>query len=120
MLDWYVSGFQKTHSYYDVGVVYYGPWFQMFVAIVQSLIDAPRFDVRHAVTFVTGLAGLAALIPIGRLAIGPWAGFVALLLCLLTGNLYGHLFFSPNDVPFLATMTWAVLGALLMARREVP
>jgi hypothetical protein len=120
MLDWYVSGFQRTHSYNDPGVDYYGPWFQILVAVVQSLTDADRFDVRHAVTFMVGLAGLAAVVPIGRLAIGRWAGFAALVLCLLTGNLYGHLFFSPNDTPFLATMTWATLAVLLMARRELP
>jgi hypothetical protein len=120
MLDWYLSGFRITYTYFDAGVVYYGPWFQILVAIVQSLTDADRFDVRHAVTFVTGLAGLAAVVPIGRLAIGRWAGFAALVLCLLTGNLYGHLFFSPFDTPFLATMTWAVLAVLLMVRREVP
>jgi hypothetical protein len=120
MLDWYLSGFHKTYSYFDAGVIYYGPWFQILVAAVQSLTGADRFDVRHAVTFMVGLAGLAAVVPIGRLAIGRWAGFAALVLCLLTGNLYGHLFFSPNDTPFLATMTWAVLAVLLMARREVP
>jgi hypothetical protein len=120
MLDWYLSGFHKAYGYFDAGVVYYGPWFQILVAIVQSLTDADHFDVRHAATFMTGLAGLAAVVPIGRLAIGPWAGFAALVLCLLTGNLYGHLFFSPYDTPFLATMTWAVLAVLLMARGEVP
>jgi hypothetical protein len=118
MLDWYLSGFHGTQSYYDPDVAYYGPWFQILVAVVQSLTDADRFDVRHAVTFMVGLAGLAAVVPIGRLVIGRWAGFAALVLCLLTGNLYGHLFFSPNDTPFLATMTWAVLGVLLMVRRE--
>src|SRR4030088_1801696 len=55
MLDWYLSGFHNTYSYYDEGVVYYGPWFQILVALVQSLTDADRFDVRHAVTFVVGL-----------------------------------------------------------------
>jgi hypothetical protein len=120
MLDWYLSGFHKTYSYYDEGVVYYGPWFQILVGIAQSLTDADRFEVRHAVTFMVGLAGLAAVVPIGRIAIGRWAGFAALVLCLLTGNLYGHLFFSPYDTPFLATMTWAVLAILLMARRASP
>jgi hypothetical protein len=120
MLDGYLNRFRETQQYYDPGVVYYGPWFQVLVAAIQSLTDADRFDVRHAVTFVVGLAGLAAVVPIGRLAIGRWAGFAALALCLLTGNLYGHLFFSPYDAPFLATMTWATLAVLLMARREVP
>jgi hypothetical protein len=46
------------------------------------------------------VAGIAALIPIGRLAVGRWAGLAAVALCLPTGNLYGHLFFTPNDIPF--------------------
>lgn len=120
VLDGYLNGFPETPTYKDPAVAYYGPWFQVLVAAVQSLTDADRFDVRHAVTFMVGLAGLAAVVPIGRLAIGRWAGFAALMLCLLTGNLYGHLFFSPYDSPFLATMTWATLAVLLMARREIP
>jgi hypothetical protein len=120
MLDWYRSGFTITHSYDDKDIVYYGPWFQILVSIAQSLIPAPPYDVRHAVTFVVGWAGLAAVVPIGRLAIGRWAGFAALVLCLLTGNLYGHLFFSPNDVPFMTTMNFAVLAIVAMARRERP
>ena len=120
MLDWYVGGFKTTHRYDDEGIVFYGPWFQILVTFAQSLTAADRFDVRHAMTFIVGLGGLAAVVPIGRLAVGRWAGFTALVLCLLTGNLYGHLFFSPNDVPFLAAMTWATLAILVMTRREVP
>jgi hypothetical protein len=52
-----------------------------------------------------GLAGLAALLPIGRLAVGRWAGLTAIVLCLLTGYFYGSLFFTPIDVPFVAAMT---------------
>jgi hypothetical protein len=69
---------------------------------------------------VVGLAGVAALLPIGRLAVGRWAGFAAIALCLTTGNLYGHLFFTPNDLPFLSAMTWATLGIVAMSSRTVP
>ncbi len=51
-------------------------------------------------TFMTGLAGLAALVPIGRLAVGRWGGLIAISLCLTTGYLYGSLFFTPIDIPF--------------------
>jgi hypothetical protein len=120
MLDWYRSAFTVTHSYDDENLVYYGPWFQIVVSIAQSLVPAHPYDVRHALTFLVGWAGLAAVVPIGRLAIGRWAGFAALVLCLLTGNLYGHLFFSPNDVPFMTTMNFVVLAIIVMARREMP
>src|SRR5262249_57872132 len=76
--------------------------------------------VRHAMTFLAGIAGLAALIPIARLSVGAWAGPVAIGLCLMTGYLYGSLFFTPIDVPFLAAMCGATCGILLMARSETP
>jgi hypothetical protein len=98
----------------------YAQWFQVLTAAVQSVIPGNRFDIRHGLTFLIGLGGLAALLPIGRLAIGRWAGLTALVLCLLTGNFYGHLFFSPVDVPFMAAMSWATLAIVLMARGVAP
>ena len=81
----------------------------MLTAYVQSFDLADRIAVRHAMTFLVGLAGVAALLPIGRLAVGRWAGLTAIALCLMTGYFYGSLFFTPIDVPFLAAMTWATL-----------
>ena len=71
-------------------------------------------------TFATGIAGLAALVPLGRLAVGRWAGLVAVSLCLTTGYLYGSIFFTPIDVPFLFAMTYATLAIVVMAARVVP
>lgn len=119
-LAWYASGGVDTSLFYHDDNWLYGPWFQMLTASVQSLNLADRFDVRHAMTFLVGIAGLAAVVPLGRIVAGPWAGFAALTLCLLTGNLYGHLFFTPNDVPFMATMTWALLAVVAMAQRATP
>jgi hypothetical protein len=56
---------------------YYGPWFQMLTAFVQSFDLADPFVVRHAMTFLVGLAGLAALLPIGWRAGGPWTSAIA-------------------------------------------
>ena len=63
---------------------------------------------------------MAALLPIGRLAIGRWAGLTAIALCLMTGYFYGSLFFTPIDVPFLAAMTWATLAIVMMTREVLP
>jgi hypothetical protein len=99
---------------------YYGPWQHILIAIAQSVVPADPFTVRHAMTFLTGIAGLAALMPIARLSVGAWAGPIAIALCLTTGYVYGSLFFTPIDVPFLAAMTWATWAILLMARGEAP
>jgi hypothetical protein len=121
-LAWYTSGF-KDRSHFETvefSLWYYGPWFQMLTAYIQSFDVADRVVVRHALTFLVGLAGVAALLPIGRLAIGRWAGLTAIVLCLLTGYFYGSLFFTPIDVPFAAAMTWATLAILVMTRQLIP
>ena len=121
-LAWYTTGFTDRSHFETVefSLWYYGPWYQMLTAFVQSLRLADPLTVRHAMTFLVGLAGLAALLPIARLSVGRWAGPVAVVLCLITGYLYGGLFFTPIDVPFLAAMSWAMLAIVLMARQVVP
>jgi hypothetical protein len=121
-LAWYTSGF-KDRSHFETvefSLWYYGPWFHMLTAYVQSFDFADRITVRHVMTFLAGLAGVAALLPIGRLAAGRWAGLAAIALCLMTGYLYGSLFFTPIDVPFLAAMTWATLAIVVMTRDVLP
>ena len=121
-LAWYTSGF-KDRSHFETvefSLWYYGPWFQMLTAYVQSFDFADRITVRHAMTFLVGLAGVAALLPIGRLAASRWAGLVAIALCLMTGYFYGSLFFTPIDVPFAAVMTWATLAIVVMTRKVLP
>jgi len=121
-LAWYTSGFTDRSHFENVEdyLWYYGPWFQILIAVVQSFNLANPLTVRHAMNFAIGLVGLAALIPIARLTVGRWAGPVAIGLCLMTGYFYGSLFFTPIDVPFMAAMTWAVLAILVMAKRDVP
>ena len=121
-LAWYTSGFTDRSHFETVefSLWYYGPWFHMLTAFVQSFEIADRFTVRHRMTFLVGLAGVAALLPIARLAVGRWAGLTAIALCLLTGYLYGNLFFTPIDAPFLAAMTWATLAILVMTRQVRP
>ena len=121
-LAWYTSGLTDRSHFETVefSLWYYGPWFQILTAYVQSFDVADRITIRHAMTFLVGLAGLAALLPLGRLVGGRWVGLTAIALCLMTGYLYGSLFFTPIDVPFLAAMTWATLAIAVMARHMLP
>ena len=121
-LAWYTSGFTDRSHFETVefSLWYYGPWFHILIAYVQSFDVADRITVRHAMTFLVGLAGLAALLPLGRLVGGRWVGLTAIVLCLMTGYVYGSLFFTPIDVPFLAAMTWATLAIAVMARQVLP
>jgi hypothetical protein len=80
-LAWYTSGFRDRASFDTVEPLlwYYGPWFQMLIAWVQSWAAADPLTIRHAFTFAAGLCGLGALLPLGLLTYGTWAGTAALL-----------------------------------------
>jgi hypothetical protein len=121
-LAWYTSGFTDRSHFETVefSLWYYGPWFQILTAFGQSLGLADAVTVRHAMTFLVGSVGIATLLPIARFSVGLWAGPAALVLCLITGYLYGGLFFSPIDAPFLAAMGLATLAVIHMARQVVP
>src|SRR3954447_22289796 len=121
-LAWYASGFTDRTMFTDVEETlwYYGPWFHMLTAAVQSLGLGEHWTVRHALTFLCGLAGIAALLPLARIAVGRWAGLAAVMLCVTAGYLYGSLFFTPIDIPFLFAMTIATLAIVVMAGRAVP
>ena len=121
-LAWYTSGFtdRRTFQAVEETLWYYGPWFHILTAVVQSLSLAEHWTTRHAMNFLLGVAAILALFPIARLAIGRWAGLVAIGLCLTTGYLYGSIFFTPIDVPFMFAMTCATFAIVLMASRTVP
>src|SRR4051794_34419264 len=116
-LAWYTSVFTNRSNFDSVEdtLWYYGPWFHILTTLVQSLDLAEHWTTRHLLTFILGLAALAALVPMARLVSGRWAGLIAVGLCLTTGYLYGSLFYTPIDVPFMFAMTWATLAIMLMA-----
>ena len=121
-LAWYTSGFTDRSQFESVEdwLWGYGPWFQILTAFVQSLKLADPITVRHAMTFLVGLTGVAVILPIARLTVGGWAGVIAIILCLTTGYFYGHLFFTPIDVPFMTAMNIATLAIIVMAAQQVP
>lgn len=121
-LAWYTSGFTDRSQFETVefSLWYYGPWFQILTALVQSLELGQRFAIRHTMTFLVGWGGIVALLPLGRLVAGRWGGLSAIVLSLGTGYLYGSLFFTTIDVPFLAAMTWATLAIVVASQVTLP
>ena len=79
-LAWYTSGGTDRSHFETVEpfLWYYGPWHQILTAVLQSSQLIDPFTARHAMTFLAGLAALAALIPIARMSVGGWAGPIAI------------------------------------------
>ena len=113
-LAWYTSGFRDRASFEAVEppLWYYGPWFQTLIALVQSWAAADPLTIRHALTFAAGLCGLGALLPLGLLTYGAWAGTAALILCYASMG-YFHTAQADGAVALLLTLA---LSPLLLRR----
>src|SRR5262249_26274328 len=86
-LAWYTSGFSDRSMFERVEETlwYYGPWFHILITVVQRFDFADHWTIRHALTFLLGLAAIAGLVPIARFTVGRWAGLIAAILCVTTG-----------------------------------
>jgi len=110
LLDWYTSGLRDRSAFYFRDVYMYGGMFDMLAAAIERLGVAPDdiWDVRHLLSGMFGVVGVAGVWKLGKLLGGDRAGFVAALLLTLTGAWSGVMFTHTKDVPFAACMTWAV------------
>jgi len=119
VLNYYLSGF-TDHSYmrlYDL--FYYGSIFDTLAAALNHVSPFGTFETRHLLNALIGIVGIVGTWKLGRVLGGPRAGFVAALFLALTPNYYGQMFNNPKDVPFAASMVWA-LYYLVCAIRQLP
>jgi len=108
VLNYYLSGF-ADHSYmrlYDL--FYYGSIFDTVAAALNHVSPFGTFETRHLLNALIGIVGIVGTWKFGRILGGPRAGFVAALFLALTPNYYGQMFNNPKDVPFAASMVWAL------------
>ncbi|MGH7007824.1 MAG: ArnT family glycosyltransferase [Stellaceae bacterium] len=119
VLNYYLSGF-TDHSYmrlYDL--FYYGSIFDTVAAALNHVSPFGTFETRHLLNALIGIVGIAGTWKLGRALGGPRVGFIAALFLALTPNYYGQMFNNPKDVPFAASMVWA-LHYLVCAIRQLP
>ena len=78
-----------------------------------------RYDVRHILCALTGIAGIGAAFATARLVAGPRAGAIAAFALAACGPWYGSMFNHTKDIPFAAAMMGATYF-LLRAMRDLP
>ena len=119
VLNYYLSGF-TDHSYMQLyDLFYYGSIFDTVAAALNHVSPFGTFETRHLLNALTGIVGIVGAWKLGRVLGGPRAGFIAALFLALTPNYYGQMFNNPKDVPFAASMVWA-LYYLVCAIRQLP
>lgn len=110
LLDYYASGFTDQSAFAYKNLYLYGGLFDLIAAALERLMPGINvWDLRHLLSAMFGLGGLAGTWLLARRLAGDWAGLVALLVLALTGAWTGAMFTHTKDIPFATTMVWSLL-----------
>jgi hypothetical protein len=119
LLRFYLSGLTDQDAFAFKDLFYYGGLFDLLAVLLDRVSPFATHETRHLLSAAFGLAGLAGAYACGRTLFGPRAGFAAAVVLALTGAWWGGMFNHTKDIPFAATMLWA-LWALLRIVRALP
>ncbi len=115
----YASGFQDRSALHYFDLYRYGGLFDLSAAWLNAFSPLGEYPTRHLLGGLIGVAGLAGVWRLGRRLGGERAGWLALVLLLLTPAFVGHSFNNPKDAPFATAMIWA-LAAIARLLDELP
>jgi hypothetical protein len=120
IITYYLSGFRDQSLFHFSNLYLYGGLFDIVAVLAERAL--PFLDpylVRHVLSALTGVAGIAGAWATARLIAGSRAGAIAALALAVTGCWYGAMFNHTKDIPFAAAMIWAIYFLLRVAR-ELP
>jgi Dolichyl-phosphate-mannose-protein mannosyltransferase len=119
IVAYYQSGFVDQSVFHFRNLYLYGGLFDLVAVGLQNLLPLEPYAVRHLLTALTGLGGIAAVWAAARAIGGSRAALLAALAIALCGTWYGAMFNHTKDIPFAAAMMGAVY-CLLLIGRELP
>ncbi|MBY0430904.1 MAG: glycosyltransferase family 39 protein, partial [Rhodospirillales bacterium] len=113
LLEFYRSGDLAALDYLDL--YRYGGLFDMLAALLNKVSPLGEYETRHLLGGLVGVLGLMGVWKLGRELAGERAGFLALMMFLLTPAFYGTSFNNPKDAPFAGAMAWTLYYMVRMA-----
>lgn len=119
IVNFYASGFRDTALFNYKNLYLYGGLFDIVAVGLAKLLPFDVFLIRHLLSAIIGVAGIAAAWATARLVAGPRAGLIALIALTICGPYFGGMFNHTKDVPFAAAMIGAIYF-LLRAGRDLP
>jgi hypothetical protein len=117
IVDYYASGFRDQDVFSFQNLYLYGGLFDVIAIALSHLLPVDPYDLRHILSALTGIGGVAAAAAAARLVAGPRAGLLAAISLSLCGVWYGSMFNHTKDIPFAAAMMGATFFLLRIARR---
>lgn len=116
LLGYYASGLTDLSAFQYKNLYLYGGLFDLIAAGAERLLPAMNvWDLRHLITALFGIGGMAAVYGTGRRLGGEATGLTAVVLLMLTGAWSGALFTHTKDIPFAACMAWATWCVVRLA-----
>src|SRR5579862_2501429 len=119
IVAYYKSGFTDQSVFGFQNLYLYGGLFDTIAALLERLLPFDVYDIRHVLSALTGIGGVAAAWATARMISGPRAGLIAALALATCGVWYGAMFNHTKDIPFAAAMMGATFF-LLRAARDLP
>jgi hypothetical protein len=119
IVNYYASGFRDTALFNYKNLFLYGGLFDIIAVGAAKLLPFDVFLIRHFLSGIIGVAGIAAAWATARLVAGPRAGLIALIALAVCGPYFGGMFNHTKDVPFAAAMIGGIFF-LLRAARGLP
>jgi hypothetical protein len=120
IIAYYLSGFRDQSLFHFSNLYLYGGLFDIVAVFVERALPfLDAYLIRHVLSALTGVAGIAGAWATARLVAGPRAGAIAAFALAVTGCWYGAMFNHTKDIPVAAAMIWATYF-LLRAARDLP
>lgn len=116
LLKFYESGFHDQSAFHYKNLYLYGGFFDLIAASLERLNLLWLWDLRHLLTGLFGLLGLAAVYRISKEIEGQRTGFFAVLLLSLTAAWSGAMFTHTKDIPFATCMAWALYYSIVACK----
>ncbi len=119
IIAYYASGFADQALFHFRNLYLYGGLFDLVAIGIEKLIPLDIYEVRHLLTALCGVGGIAAVWATARTIAGSRAGLLAAAALAVCGTWYGAMFNHTKDIPFAAAMMGG-LYLLVLIGRELP
>jgi hypothetical protein len=119
IVAYYASGFTDQALFHFRNLFLYGGLFDVIAVGFEKLVPLDIYAVRHLLSALIGLSGIAAVWATARTIGGSRAGLLAAAALAVCGTWYGAMFNHTKDIPFAAAMIGALCLLVLIAR-ELP
>jgi hypothetical protein len=119
IVRYYASGLHDTALFNYKNLYLYGGLFDIVAVLLAKLLPFDLYLIRHLLSALVGIGGIAATWATARLIGGARAGLIAAGALAICGPYFGGMFNHTKDVPFAAAMIGAVYF-LLRAARDLP